>query len=130
MAQVLSITSRRGLGSMPHILLRLEGLAVFLVAVTLYSNQAYSWWVFALLLLAPDLSMVGYAAGKRWGSVVYNLVHTSTLPLLLAAVSFVAGLPLGLQLALIWLAHIGMDRTVGYGLKYATDFKDSHFSRV
>lgn len=82
------------------------------------------------LLLAPDLSMLGYALGKQWGSVVYNLVHTYTLPLLLAIISLVTGLPLGVQLALIWLAHIGMDRTVGYGLKYPASFKDSHLARV
>ncbi len=131
MTQVASVTTRlRSRMSMPHVLLRLEGLAVLLVAVTLYADQAYSWWVFALLLLAPDLSLAGYVAGTSFGSLGYNLVHTSTLPLLLATVSFVVGLPLGLQLGLIWLAHIGMDRAVGYGLKYPTSFKDSHLARV
>ena len=131
MTQVASVTTRlRSRMSMPHVLLRLEGLAVLLVAVTLFVDQAYSWWVFALLLLAPDLSLAGYVAGTPVGSVVYNLIHTSTLPLLLATVSFVVGLPLGLQLGLIWLAHIGMDRAVGYGLKYSTSFKDSHVARV
>jgi hypothetical protein len=127
----MSVTSRLAWrASMPHVLLRVEGFAVLLVAVMLYADYSYNWWIFALLLLAPDLSMLGYALGNQWGSVVYNLVHTYTLPLLLAIISLVIGLPFGVQLALIWLAHIGMDRTVGYGLKYPARFKDSHLARV
>ena len=127
----MSVTSRLAWrASMPHVLLRVEGFAVLLVAVMLYADYTYTWWIFALLLLAPDLSMLGYALGNHWGSVVYNLVHTYTLPLLLASISLVTGLPFGVQLALIWLAHIGMDRTVGYGLKYPASFKDSHLARV
>jgi hypothetical protein len=26
--------------------------------------------------------------------------------------------------------HIGMDRALGFGLKYETDFKDTHLGRV
>lgn len=114
----------------PGLLLRLEGLAVLAGAVGLYGYQDYSWLALALLLLAPDLAMVGYVFNPRLGSLTYNLFHTYTLPLGLAVISLVAGLSFGLQLALIWLAHIGMDRTLGYGLKYATHFKDTHLSRV
>ncbi len=116
--------------SMPKLLLHLEGLAVVVVVVVLYAHFAYTWWLFALLLLVPDLSMAAYTINTRIGSAVYNLAHTSTLPLLVAGLCFVLGMSFGLQLALIWLAHIGMDRTVGYGLKYATHFKDTHLARV
>lgn len=74
--------------------------------------------------------MVGYLFGARTGSLAYNIVHSYTLPLAFAVISLVVGAPLGVQLALIWLAHIGMDRTVGYGLKYQTGFKDTHLQRV
>jgi hypothetical protein len=126
----ISKPSTRPAISLPKLLLHLEGLTALIVAVGLYAQQGFSWWVFALLLLAPDLAMLGYLINLRAGSIVYNLLHTYALPLGLAAISFGAGWPLGLQLALIWLAHIGMDRTVGYGLKYPTHFKDTHLARV
>lgn len=116
--------------SMPRVLLHVEGLVVLLAAVTLYAHQGYRWWPFALLLLTPDLVMIGYVFGNRVGSVAYNVMHSYSLPLMLAVSSLLASSPLGLQLALIWLAHIGMDRTVGYGLKYTTGFKDTHLGRV
>jgi Domain of unknown function (DUF4260) len=116
--------------SMPSALLRIEGLVVFGSAIALYAQQGYSWWAFALLLLAPDLAFVAALIGPRAGGIAYNLAHTYSFPLLLALISLAAGGGLGLQLALIWAAHIGMDRTVGYGLKYLGQFKETHLSRV
>lgn len=116
--------------SMPGLLLRVEGLAILAGAITLYAYQGYGWLAFALLLLAPDLIMVVYTLDKRTGSFAYNLAHTYSLPLLLALISLISGFPTGLQLALIWFAHIGLDRMVGYGLKYLDTFKETHLSRV
>lgn len=116
--------------TMPAVLLRLEGLALFVGALSVYAYLGHSWWLFALLLLAPDLGALGYLHSKRVGSLAYNLVHTESLPLLLGVASLLLGLPLGLQLALIWAAHIGMDRAVGYGLKYSDAFKHTHLGEV
>lgn len=116
--------------SLPRILLRLEGLAVLAGTVTLYAYQGYNWWMFGLLLLSPDVAMVAYALNTRMGSLAYNLLHTSVFPILSGLFSLISGYNLGLSLALIWLAHIGMDRVMGYGLKYSTSFKDTHLSRV
>lgn len=116
--------------TMPNILLRLEGLVVFGVGVALYANGGYSWWLFAALLLAPDLAMIPYAISQRWGAIAYNAVHTYVGPLLLVAFALLTGYSLGIQLALIWFAHIGMDRVVGYGLKYTEGFKETHLGRV
>ena len=85
---------------------------------------------FAILLLSPDLSAIGFLAGKRVGTISYNVVHTYALPAILGVSGLVGGSDLAVTLALIWAAHIGMDRTVGYGLKYPSDFKDTHLSRV
>jgi hypothetical protein len=115
---------------MPGVLLRAEGVAVLISAITLYANQQGSWIAFVLLLLAPDLSAIGYLVNTRVGSVAYNAVHTYVLPGLLAALSILASFPAGIQIALIWFAHIGMDRALGFGLKYATAFKDTHLQRV
>jgi hypothetical protein len=103
--------------SMPNVMLRMEGTAVLLASMVAYGYLGYSWWVFALLLLWPDLSFIAYAIDKRVGSVVYNIVHSYPLPLLLAGTSLFFSWTIGLQFALIWLAHIGMDRLFGYGLK-------------
>ncbi len=114
----------------PAWLLRLEGAAVLALAIALYWHAGGSWLLFALLLLAPDLSMLGYLVGPRLGAACYNLIHSYVLPLLLFAYGwFTDGSP-ATWLALIWLAHIGMDRSIGYGLKYATAFKDTHLQRV
>ena len=116
--------------SMPAILLRLEGLATLALSVLLYARNDGSWLLFAFLLLAPDLSALGYLAGTRAGATTYNIAHTYAMPAVLGAASLLGDSDLTVSLALIWTAHIGMDRTIGYGLKYPTDFKDTHLSRV
>ncbi len=116
--------------SLPAFLLRLEGLTVFVAAVALYASQQGNAWLFALLLLAPDVSALGYAASPRVGATTYNMVHTIIFPAVLMALSLAAGVPALGQVALIVFAHIGMDRMMGYGLKYPTAFKDTHLGRV
>lgn len=116
--------------SMPRLFLHLEGLALLASAIVIYSNQQFSWGAFALYLLAPDLAIIVYAVNQRSGQIVYNVVHTTIFPLALAVFSILNTNSLGLQIALIWLAHIGMDRAVGYGFKYPGSFKETHFSRI
>lgn len=116
--------------TMPGILLRLEGLAALLTAIVLYSQVSGDWLMFILLLLAPDLAALGYLVNIRIGSVTYNIVHHYGLPLMLGLLSLLGGWTLGLSLALIWAAHVSMDRAVGYGFKYPTNFKDTHLGRV
>lgn len=89
-----------------------------------------SWWLFGLLLLAPDVSMLGYLAGRGVGAAVYNVFHSYPLPAVLGGFGLLAGAPLAVAVALVWFAHIGMDRMLGYGLKYGTGFKDTHLGRV
>jgi hypothetical protein len=112
------------------VLLHAEGAVLLCFAVALYARTGAGWLLFALLLLAPDLSMLGYLAGTRVGAVVYNAVHAGVAPAVLLAAGALADRQLLLALALIWFAHIGMDRLAGYGLKYPTDFKDTHLGRV
>ena len=114
----------------PRWLLHLEGAAILIMCLYFYAIGHYSWWLFAVLILAPDLFMLGYLKDANWGSTIYNLVHTTTLPLLLLASSFAFSKPEFRPYALIWLAHIGMDRTLGFGLKYPTTFKDTHLQHV
>ena len=116
--------------SMPRLLLHLEGLAVLVAVVAFYGGRGYNWWTFALLLFTPDLAMIFYLIDVRVGSVAYNSVHFYAVPMALGGIALATGWGLGLQLALIWLAHIGMDRMLGYGLKYPTEFKDTHLNHI
>ena len=114
----------------PRWLLHLEGAAIFGLSLYFYGSGHYRWWLFAVLLLFPDLFMLGYLLNAKWGSAVYNLVHTLTGPLILLIGALVFAKRFCIPYGLIWLAHIGMDRALGYGLKYPTFFKDTHLQHV
>ena len=115
---------------LPRILLRAEGVAVAVAAIGLYFHADYPWWLLVVLALAPDLSIVGYVAGPTIGAAAYDAAHTYSLPVVLAAIGVIADAENAIQVGLIWLAHIGVDRAIGYGLKYPTGFKDTHLQRV
>lgn len=116
--------------SVPRALLHAEGAAVFVGATVLFFHGDHPWWLYLVLALAPDLSMVGYLAGARVGAVAYDTVHTSVVPVGLAVAGVVADARTLVAVALVWLAHIGVDRAVGYGLRYESGFKDTHLQRV
>ena len=113
-----------------RVLLRLEGLALLAAMVLLYSTRGGPWWLFAVLFLAPDLSFAAYLAGARIGGMVYNAVHVTVAPIVLLIAGFAFDLPLASSIAIIWLAHIGMDRAAGYGLKYPDAFNHTHLGRI
>jgi hypothetical protein len=111
-------------------ILRTEGLFLATAATAAFWLTEGSWWLFAALILAPDVSMLGYLVGRRAGALAYNIGHSTVIPITLALVGMLAGAPLAVHLALIWLAHIGLDRAIGYGLKYPHGFSDTHLGRV
>ncbi|OLD40971.1 MAG: hypothetical protein AUI83_21390 [Armatimonadetes bacterium 13_1_40CM_3_65_7] len=111
-------------------IIRIEGLTVFLGALYFYHLLNASWSLLIILLLAPDLSMVGYLKDKETGALTYNLIHNYALVALLIGSGLFTGTTLLTSLGLILTAHIGADRFLGFGLKYATDFKDTHIQRL
>lgn len=111
-------------------LLRLEGFAAFAAALALYAHAGLSWPGFALFILAPDLALLPYLFGPRAGALGYNLAHTYAFALALALGGYFAGVPIAAAGGLIWTAHIGFDRGLGYGLKYPTGFCDTHLGRI
>ncbi len=115
---------------MPKRLLYLEGWAVFALATAAYFHLGGGWFLFVALFLAPDLFMAGYLVGPRAGGILYNLAHTYVFPVARLVWGTAFGSGILTPIALIWLAHIGLDRGIGYGLKYGTAFKDTHLSRV
>lgn len=114
----------------PKLLLRGEGLVITLFAVGAFYILGGPWWLFLVLFLAPDLSMLGYLAGPRYGSFAYNAFHSYIGPAAVGALGLWLGIEVVVLVTLIWTAHIGADRLVGYGLKYPTSFKDTHLSRL
>ena len=123
-------THQERIWSGPSILLRMEGLMLLTLASYFYAQYGSGWLFFGLLLLVPDVSMLGYLANPRVGSIIYNIFHMYILPTILILSGIVLGSSLLISLALIWFAHIGMDRLFGYGLKYTSAFKHTHLDRV
>lgn len=112
-------------------MLHLEGLAVLVAAIWFYFTQLEASWIaFAVLLLVPDLSMVGFLRDGRLGAITYNAVHNYVLIIGVVVVGVVSGSDAVTGLGLILAAHVGMDRGLGYGLKYPTGFVHTHMQRV
>ena len=103
---------------------------LFLGMTLLYTVWGGAWWVYLLLFLVPDLSFAAYLAGPRIGAIVYNAAHSYMAPVSVMTAGFALGSPLVLSIAMIWLAHIGFDRALGYGLKYAAGFGFTHLGRI
>ena len=114
----------------PRMLLRIEDACIFVIAIVLYSRLGESWWLFAMLFLAPDLAFLAYLAGARAGAVTYNSLHTLAGPVLLALAGLFVPYEPAVAVALIWLAHCGIDRALGYGLKYEAGFGFTHLGRI
>ena len=111
-------------------LLRLEGAAVLAGALIAYAQLDAGWVAFALLFLVPDVSLLGYFAGARAGALLYNAAHSYLAPAALIALGALAAQPVALALGLVWVAHIGFDRLLGYGLKYGSGFGATHLGAL
>ncbi|MCU5473194.1 DUF4260 domain-containing protein [Bacillus paranthracis] len=107
-----------------------EGLIVFLAVIYMYSLYEFSWVIFWVFLLAPDLSMLAYGINNQVGANIYNLFHTYIISILIVIIGVYFKIDIVIMIGLIWTAHIGMDRMFGYGLKYEADFKDTHIQRL
>ena len=130
MADIASAETAGAVSGGLRTLLRLEGLTLFAGMTLLYAVWGGSWWIYAILFLVPDLSFAAYLAGPRAGAIVYNAAHSYMAPMALMVTGLGMSSPLVLSIATIWLAHIGIDRALGYGLKYATGFGFTHLGRI
>ncbi|MET3444475.1 hypothetical protein ABIC94_005286 [Variovorax paradoxus] len=113
-----------------RLLLRAEGVVVLAAALAAYAQFGAGWGVFALWLLAPDLALLGYLAGARVGAALYNAAHSYAGAVALLVLGVLAAMPWAVAGGLIWCAHIGLDRALGYGLKYGTGFGATHLGRI
>lgn len=112
------------------VLLRLEGAAAFALSLAAYGAIGGGWATFALLFLVPDVAMLGYLRGPRLGAALYDAAHTYLGPAGLALFAWTQGMPDLYGPALVWAAHIGFDRMLGYGLKYGRSFGATHLGRI
>ncbi len=113
-----------------RLVLRLEGLCVLIAASVAYSKFGLGWGTFALFFLTPDVSFLGYLAGPKVGAVSYNLAHSYIAAVACLVGGFVLPAPTALCAGIIWCAHIGFDRALGYGLKYSKGFGFTHLGRI
>lgn len=109
---------------------RLEGGLVFVLSILLFWQAGGMWWLYLVLLFAPDLAMLGYRSNARTGAAVYNAFHNYLLPVALAVAGWLAAVDGLLWFGLVWCGHIGLDRALGYGLKLPTAFQDTHLGRI
>ena len=115
---------------MPHMWLRAEGAAVLAAGAGLFLHLGGAPIWLVPLLLAVDVSMVGYLAGPRPGALIYNLVHNWAAGVAVLALAWTLGSPAIALVGAILVAHTGMDRAAGYGLKYPTACADTHLGRL
>lgn len=111
-------------------LLRGEGLCLLLAATLAYAHYGLGWGNFALYFLLPDLAFLAYLAGPRWGALAYNTTHATPGALLTLGCGILTASQVALAAGLIWLAHIGFDRALGYGLKYGEGFRHTHLGLI
>jgi Domain of unknown function (DUF4260) len=116
----------------PDRILGIEGTCALVASLLAYFVVLHRHWgLFALLILAPDLSLLGYATWKlRFAANLYNLAHNYALPVILGLIAWKWNSSLSAEIAVIWIAHIGMDRMRGFGLKYPEAFKPTHLQTV
>ena len=113
-----------------RVLLRLEGLAVLIAACIAYEKFGLGWTTFAWFFLTPDVSFLGYLAGHKVGAFTYNAAHSYIGAVACLAIGIAMPAPTLLCAGIIWCAHIGFDRALGYGLKYSTGFTYTHLGRI
>ena len=127
-----SITSKRGNKIMKQEILfqKIEMLVLFVSATIFYFWLNFSVWIFAVLLFSFDISMIGYLKNNKAGAILYNIGHSLVLPISILTFAMIFKHNTALAFSLIWLAHIGLDRFLGYGLKLTTGFKETHLGKI
>lgn len=113
---------------LPKMLLRIEALLLFAASIIVFALQGLDWWIYPLLVLLPDVFMVGYLKSTKLGAIVYNIGHSTPVPAILLGLGLLDTNSWLIALAAIWFGHIGWDRLLGYGLKYNDSFKHTHLS--
>ncbi|MCV2403558.1 DUF4260 domain-containing protein [Marinomonas sp. C2222] len=111
-------------------ILRLEGAAVLLLSCLVYFKLSADWLLFMWLFLIPDFTLLGYLISNKTGAVLYNLTHSLLGPAICLAIGLIFNNEISISIGLIWTAHVGFDRALGYGLKYTNGFRYTHLGKI
>lgn len=111
-------------------LLWFEFVALLALGIGLFAMLPFAWWWFPLLILVPDVSMIGYVINTRAGAFLYNAVHTLSFGIAVYLVSIFLGFSIGELAGVILIAHSALDRVCGYGLKFSDSFKHTHLKNL
>ena len=111
-------------------LLKMEELFMFILALYMFSFLNYSWWLFVLLFLAPDIAILGYLINTRIGAITYNITHHKGIAIALYLAGSIITIPVLQFTGVLMFAHSSFDRVLGYGLKYTYDFKATHLGSI
>tara|TARA_R110000850_G_scaffold190308_4_gene316229 strand:- start:5910 stop:6293 length:384 start_codon:yes stop_codon:yes gene_type:complete len=115
---------------MMKITLKLEELALFLLGIFMFSQLPFAWWWFLVLILTPDIGMIGYAFGNKTGAFTYNLFHHRGIAITCYLIGFYTQSEITQLIGIILFSHAAMDRIFGYGLKYEKGFKFTHLGEI
>jgi len=114
----------------PKLLLRMEGAIALLGGILFYYKLGFDWYLYLLYFFVPDISFVGYVWGSRVGAILYNFAHSYLIPGILLGMGALIDSQILLMSGVIWISHIGFDRALGFGLKYAQGFKHTHLGLI
>lgn len=110
--------------------LKLEELLQFALGIYLFSTLSYTWWWFLVLILLPDIGMLGYLINTKTGALTYNVLHHKGLAILIFLVGVYFEIEVMQLIGIILFSHAALDRVFGYGLKYADNFKNTHLGHL
>tara|TARA_R110002072_G_scaffold85225_4_gene193155 strand:+ start:32549 stop:32899 length:351 start_codon:yes stop_codon:yes gene_type:complete len=110
--------------------LKIEELAQFVLGIFIFSQLSYAWWLFPVLILLPDIGMLGYLFNTKTGAVLYNLFHHKAIGIGFIILGALLPGELYTLVGVILFSHSAMDRIFGYGLKYPDSFKNTHLGTI
>lgn len=111
-------------------ILKLEELFQLILGIYLFSTLSYAWWWFLILILLPDIGMLGYLINTKIGAITYNIFHHKGLAILIFLSGIYFKIEVMLLLGIILFSHASLDRIFGYGLKYTDHFKNTHLGSL
>ncbi|MBN8089130.1 DUF4260 domain-containing protein [Vibrio vulnificus] len=111
-------------------ILQIEGGCIFIASMFFYSANFDDWITFSALFFFPDIAILGYLISSKVGAIAYNCTHSLIGAGILLLTSIALSFELAKVISIIWFAHIGFDRMLGYGLKYSSNFKDTHLGII
>lgn len=112
------------------LVIKLEEVMMFTLGIFMFGLLGYQWWWFLVLILAPDIGMIGYLFGNKIGAISYNLFHHKGLAIILYFVGMYFSMPICQLAGIILFSHASLDRALGYGLKYNKGFNYTHLGEI